>query len=69
MDAMLVFQIVGVTLTPFHFLKSYIRNPEIETKLFLCPPPLLLQNRCVEGRDAKLFCKIVGGYFFIFCQN
>ena len=24
---------------------------------------------CQVAIDAKLFCQIVGGYFFLFCQN
>jgi hypothetical protein len=39
---------------PFYLLKTYIRNPEIETKLFLCPSTSSATERMCRGPILRL---------------
>ena len=70
---------------PFHLMKTYTRNPEIETKLFLCPSTSSDTDGCAADTRAHIYArggsffeldingnlgwKNVGEGFFCFCQK
>jgi len=70
---------------PFHLIKTYIRNPETETKLFLCPSTSSDTDGCAADMSVNIYArggsffelgindnlewKTVGEYFFCFCQQ
>ena len=47
---------------PFHLMITYIRNPETETKLFLCPSTSSDTNGCAADTSAHIYAR--GGSFF-----
>ena len=47
---------------PFHLMKTYIRNPETETKLFLCPSISSDTDGCAADTSAHIYAR--GGSFF-----
>ena len=47
---------------PFHLMKTYIRNPETETKLFLCPSTSSDTDGCAADTSAHIYAR--GGSFF-----
>src|SRR6185312_3556033 len=46
---------------PFHLMKTYIRNPETETKLFLCPSTSSDTDGCAADTSAHIYAR--GGSF------
>ena len=70
---------------PFHLMKTYIRNSETETKLFLCPSISSDTDGCAADTSAHIYARggffselgingnlgwgIVGEGFFCFCQK
>ena len=70
---------------PFHLMKIYIRNPEIETKLFLCHFTFSDTDGCAADTSAHIYARrgsfselgingnlgwrTVGEDFFCFCQK
>jgi len=46
----------------FHLIKTYIRNPETETKLFLCPSTSSDTDGCAADTSAHIYAG--GGSFF-----
>jgi len=46
----------------FHLIKTYIRNPETETKLFLCPSTSSDTDGCAADTSAHIYAR--GGSFF-----
>ena len=46
---------------PFHLMKTYIRNPETETKLFLCPSTSSDTDGCAADTSAHIYAR--GGFF------
>ena len=70
---------------PLHLMKSYIRNPEIETKLCLCPSTSSDTNGCAADTSAHIYARggsfselgindnlglgTIGEGFFCFCQK
>ena len=42
---------------PFHLIKTYIRNPEIETKLFLCPSTSSDTDGCAADTSAHIYAR------------
>ena len=70
---------------PFHLIKTYIRNPEIEIKLFLCPSTSSDTDGCAADTSAHIYAhggafselgingnlgwETVGEDFFCFCQK
>jgi hypothetical protein len=62
--------------TPFHLLKTYIRNPSMLFISFFTPPTGVAVHicawrglRCQLTLDVKLFCQKIESQFFLFCQN
>ena len=47
---------------PFHLMKTYIRNSETETKLFLCPSSSFDMDGCAADTSAHIYAR--GGSFF-----
>jgi len=63
---------------PFHLMKIYIRDPETETKLFLCSSTSSDTDGCAAARGGSFFelgingnlgWGTVGEGFFCFCQK
>jgi len=70
---------------PFHLMKSYIRNPETEIKLCLCPSTSFDTDGCAVDTSAHIYARggsfsefsindnlgwgTVGESFFCFCQK
>jgi len=64
---------------PFHLMKTYIRNPETETQLFLYPSTSSDTNGCAAdtcggsfselGINGNLGWGTIGEDFFCFCQK
>ena len=52
---------------PFHLMKTYIRNPEIEIKLFLCPFTSSDTDGCAADTSAHVYAR--GGSFSEFSIN
>ena len=66
-------------------MKTYIKNPETETKLFLCPSTSSDTNGCAADTSAHIYARggsfselgingnlgwgTVGESFFYFCQK
>ena len=42
---------------PFHLMKTYIRNPETETKLFLCPSTSSDTDGCAADTSAHIYAR------------
>ena len=69
----------------FRLIKTYIRNPEIETKLFLCPSTSSDTDGCATDTSAHIYARggsfselgindnlglgTIGEGFFCFCQK
>ena len=41
----------------FHLMKTYIRNPETETKLFLCPSTSSNTDGCAADTSAHIYAR------------
>ena len=41
----------------FHLMKTYIRNPETETKLFLCPSTSSDTDGCAADKNAHIYAR------------
>ena len=70
---------------PFHLMKTYVRNPEIEIKLFLCTSTSSDTDGCAADTSAHIYARggsfselgindnlgwrTVGECFFFFCQK
>ena len=46
---------------PFHLMKTYIKNSETETKLFLCPSTSSDTDGCAADTSAHIYAR--GGSF------